>query len=118
MTTMTTASASTLRLTRGRPREFYRCRFTGPKGCTPNAAPHCCVEQHCQCDDGHVYAFNDDNLKAGGSGCDVPGRFLAQSTARLPTFCCLPQVLCIGPEGLMSPEWCAATGRVEHIPPP
>ncbi|PFH61870.1 hypothetical protein XA68_15998 [Ophiocordyceps unilateralis] len=74
----------------------------GPKGCSAAASPRCCVPQHCQCNDGHVYRFNDANSKAGGSGCDPPMEFLAESTALLPEYCCFPPHLCVGPNGQMN----------------
>ncbi|KAI1173825.1 hypothetical protein F4777DRAFT_580588 [Nemania sp. FL0916] len=57
-------------------------------GCYNFAAPHCCVPNVCQCDDGTIYLVNQDNVNKGLDGCDPPWEYLAASNTEFPGYCC------------------------------
>ncbi|KAK7416234.1 hypothetical protein QQZ08_012085 [Neonectria magnoliae] len=57
-------------------------------GCRPYQAPGCCVPTLCQCKDGRLYLFNEEDKNAGGSGCNPPWGVMGDSIGAVPGYCC------------------------------
>ncbi|KAM3536843.1 hypothetical protein ARSEF1564_010234 [Beauveria bassiana] len=57
-------------------------------GCYHHASPTCCLPGVFMCANGWIYQVNEDQMRAGGHGCDPPWGIIATTRSGHPGYCC------------------------------